>query len=395
MRDYQLIIYGATGFTGGLAAEYVLREYGSKIRWAVAGRSESKLAALKLKLNDVPGVVIADGGDEEALLKLAEATDAVATCAGPFSRYGTGLVKACAKAGTHYADITGETDWARQMICDYDDVARASGAKIVHFCGHDSVPWDLCTLMLHKKLKEKGDSLKEVDFYDEIKGQASGGTLETAMGILLGQDKKKASTLKFDPLLKTQSGEKSASKTKTQNVNAVELFSDNKYGFSARSTFVMAGVNANVVKRSNALLNYGDITYSEGTGHQSSVGAVFSFLGLATFGAALFIPPIRYVLRSTVLPKPGEGPSQEDMLQGYLRVTGVAKGYKGNTVACKMSFKVDAGYMDTARMVTEAALTLSLDNIDLPGGSYTPASCQGEHLLKRLCDTGSTFEYLE
>jgi len=401
-REYSLVVYGATGFTGTLAAEYVVRQYGStSLKWAIAGRSEAKLEKLRAALDGKPGIIVADGDDFAALKVLAERTVSVATCAGPFARYGSKLVKACAEAGTAYCDITGEVDWVRAMIDEHDDTARGTGARIVHCCGHDSVPWDLCTLMLSNKLQEAGDAIASVDFYDDIQSSPSGGTLETMFGILSGEDaaKEKKKTA-FDPLLRTARGSKSPFALKAANVNALDFAAAPAPSseYAARSFFVMAGVNANVVKRSNALLGYAEtLTYREGLAHASSLSAVANFLGLAAFGVALFVPPLRYLLRRTVLPRPGEGPSREDMLNGYLRVHGYAKGAKGTKAACEMAFAVDPGYMDTARMVVEAALALSLDQDKLnhvPGGSYTPASCQGTVLLDRLCHTGSTFAFL-
>lgn len=298
-------------------------------------------------------------------------------------------------SGTGYADITGETDWVREMILEYDDVARENSAWIVHLCGHDSVPWDLCTLMLSKKLKENDDELKEVKFFDDISSSPSGGTLETMVGIMSGKDTSEKKKTAYDPLLRDQKGEKSTSSLKAENVFPLERA--DRFNFAARGFFVMAGVNANTVKRSNALLNYGShVTYSEGLGFPSYTAAVSNIVGLAAFGLGLAFPPTRYLLRKTVLPAPGEGPSQEDMLKGYLKISGDATGVKGTKVACKMSFDVDPGYMDTARMVVESALCLSLDKdkISVPGGSYTPASCQGTVLLDRLTKTGTSFEFL-
>jgi len=155
MRDYQLTVYGATGFTGKIACAYIHKQYGSTIKWAIAGRSKAKLDDLSTELDGIPGILIADGNDERALSEIAIKSDVVATCAGPFSRYGSNLVKCCAEQGTHYCDITGESDWVREMIVKYDDLARSTGSRIVHMCGHDSVPWDLSSMMLAKKIERK------------------------------------------------------------------------------------------------------------------------------------------------------------------------------------------------------------------------------------------------
>lgn len=392
---YSLVIYGATGFTGKLASQYMLKQYGSTIAWAIAGRSGKKLRELCAELNGVPDVVVADGNDEAALAALAASTDAVAACAGPFSRYGGKLVAACVQAGCGYADITGEIDWVREMIDRYDDEARSTGARIVHLCGNDSVPWDLSVLMVHEKLKDRGDALQSVNVYDEIKTWPSGGTIETSFGILFGSNTKKKRRFSFDPLLKKR-GVKSTVRTTVANVGALEVSSNSR--FKARSFFVMAGVNANAIKRSNALLNYGDITYSEGLGFYSFLGATLFLAQMALFGMLIAFPPTRFFMRKFVLPKPGEGPSEEFMATGYLKVTTVARGHRGTVAKSLMTFSVDPGYKDTARMVVESALALAIDKDKLAhvqGGVYTPAACQGRVLLDRLCKTGTNFVFVD
>lgn len=396
-REFQLVLYGATGFTGNLAVRYLSQNYSGKIRWAIAGRSESKLQQLASTFEPAPGIIIADSSDEAALRRLASRTEAVATCAGPFSRYGSKLVAACVAEGTGYSDITGEIGWVREMIAEYHDKAAASGARIVHLCGHDSVPWDLMTLMLAKKLREKGEDLASVDMFDDIRSKPSGGTLETAIGILFGKDGKgsKSTAVKslgFDPLLKL-------SGTSTPSINSVCARNVSVLEISPkpRTMFVMAGVNANAVKRSNAINGYGPkVIYREGQVFKSIAGAVAYICGMMTLGLLLFVPPTRWLLRKFVLPAPGEGPSEEFMKSGYLTVEGRAVGSKGTKVNAKMRFVVDPGYLDTARMVVESALALALDKdkIKVAGGVYTPAACQGEVLLNRLLATGTSFEYM-
>lgn len=397
---YDIVLYGATGFTGQLAVSYMARQYKNDLKWAIAGRNKDKLLALK-KSNgaDYCDIIVADSTDKKSLDAMCAQTKVVATTAGPFSRYGSAVVQACVDAGCDYCDITGESQWVRDMIATHDNNARKSGSRIVHFCGHDCVPWDLMTLMLANKLKENNgeEQLVNVDMYDKIKSSPSGGTLETAFGLMFGTDgKKKSSAIKelgFDPLLKQVEAEgASTSSTSARNVSSVEA---GKGGQPARAMFFMSGVNANCVKRSNALNHYGDkIIYKEGVAFSSMFKAVMFYLQLVLFGLSLYIPPLRWALRKWVLPKPGEGPSMEEMDKGFLKLTGVGKGSKGSSATATLSFKVDPGYKDTARMLVESALCLSLQDKELKqrkGGVYTPAACQGEVLLKRLCDTGSAF----
>jgi len=402
---YDIIIFGATGFTGRLAALYVTKQYGKSIRWAIAGRSESKLASIKRECQDIPDIVVADSGDAEALKQMVARTKVVVTFAGPFARYGSKLVEACAAAGVDYCDITGESDWVRDMIAKHDDQAKASGAHIVHLCGHDCLPWDITTMMLAKKLKEQGaGELKSIEFWDDIKSSPSGGTLETAFGIMFGAEGKikkseEQKALGFDPLTKSLDGSQSTCKTSAQNVSFLELADSKKDHNAVRTMFFMAGVNANAVKRSNALNKYGQkLTYREGQEFSGVCGAVAYMTGIMALGVALYIPPLRWLLQKYVLYKPGEGPSEEYMESGYLNVTGVATAMDGRTAKATMRFPVDPGYKDTARMAVESGLALSLEGSRLSnvaGGVLTPAACQGEVVLERLLKTGSTFDYLD
>eukprot|EP00746_Dinoflagellata_sp_MGD_P082818 gnl/MRDRNA2_/MRDRNA2_32906_c0_seq1.p1 gnl/MRDRNA2_/MRDRNA2_32906_c0~~gnl/MRDRNA2_/MRDRNA2_32906_c0_seq1.p1 ORF type:complete len:408 (-),score=67.75 gnl/MRDRNA2_/MRDRNA2_32906_c0_seq1:13-1236(-) len=403
-KKYDLLLFGATGFTGTLAAKYVTKQYGSSIHWAIAGRSQSKLDQLKQECQGLPDIVIADSSNQASIEAMVVKTKVVVTFAGPFARYGKGLVEACVKAGVDYCDITGESDFVREMIAKHDEAAQSSGARIVSFCGHDCIPWDLSVLMLAKKLKEKNpdNQLVKVQFWDKIKSQASGGTLETAFDIMFGPKKPKAPEVKalgYDPLLKQREETgPSEYKVSAQNVSMLQM-ANPKLGHSGiRTFFFMAGVNANAVKRSNALNKYGKkLTYCEGQAFSSLFKALKYLAGLAVFGLGLAIPPVRAALRKYVLPKPGEGPSEEFMNTGFLDVIGVATGSDGSTAKSTIRFPVDPGYKDTARMAVESGLALSLDGAKLAdprGGVLTPGCCQGEVLLERLRKTGSAFEYL-
>jgi len=392
--EFDLVVYGATGFTGQLAAKYVAEHYQS-LRWAIAGRSASKLNAVRETLGvDVP-IVVADSSDVDAIKSMVGRTKVVVTFAGPFARYGSALVAACAEFGTDYCDITGELDWVREMVSLHDDTARRTGARIVNLCGHDSMPWDLMTMMLAKKLKEDGDQIKRVDMFTDISSAPSGGTLETAIGIMFGPEKRKPkSTLPYDPLLK-RGDEQGSCRTAAKNVATVELSRDGR--LPHRGFFVMAGVNAGAIRRSNAINQYSEhLTYCEGRAFRSLIELFINQLGLLLFGVALAIGPLRnLLLKLGVLPSPGQGPSQASMLAGHLAVTGVARGSGGKQATAKLTFPVDPGYMDTARMAIEAGLTLSLDGDRVPqqGGVLTPAACQGEALLNRLLKTGSSFAF--
>lgn len=336
-------------------------------------------------------------------------TKCVITSAGPFDLYGSGVVAACAYAGTHYCDITGESDWVRKMIDKYDGIARESGAKIVSFCGHDCVPWDLSVLVSAERINEvsmningKPEALKSILCFDEIRSSPSGGTLATVYHSILDRVRVKTS-LGFDPLLKTLQGGKSGCKLRIKN----RLFP----GFSHShwvGGFVMASVMANCVRRSNALLEYSadkkkntnenvtsTMTYNESLIYPGFMRLFITNLQLFIFGLSFFFPPLLFFLQY-ILPKPGQGPSKQTMDRGFLRVSVYATGSRGTKVKTTIYFPTDPGYRDTARMLVESGMCLALDDeferiqkFCPTGGIFTPAPCLGRVLLQRLLATGT------
>ncbi|KAJ1415215.1 Saccharopine dehydrogenase-domain-containing protein [Ochromonadaceae sp. CCMP2298] len=392
-RMYDIVVFGATGFTGKMAVMYLASRYGSTVRWAIAGRRKDALmqvraeaAAINGDLANLP-IIIADSSDGASLDAMARQAVCVITTAGPFDKYGSKLVGSCARHGTHYCDITGETDWVRKMVDQFDELAKKSGARVVNFCGHDCVPWDLVVSSLSQALKKKGESLVEVSFYDEINSAPSGGTMDTVFHSL-GNRVKYISKLGFDPLLKSALGSQSSNRlvSKTQSV----------LGWSKEykawvGPFVMAMVMANCVRRSNALNNYSSrLVYREAAVYPSFMAGYVNVMGLVLLGTMLFCPPLAWVMRKTVLPAPGQGPSKEDMDAGFLRVTGFGTGSNGGKVRAVIYFPTDPGYRDTARMLVESGLVLALegDKVRVGGGVWTPAACQGDVLMQRLLATG-------
>lgn len=388
---YDIVLFGATGFTGKLAVQYISERYGKDIRWAVAGRSHAKLSALVSEFGGRAGVVVANSDDVPSLEAMVASTKCVVSFAGPFARYGTNLLAACARAGVDYCDITGEIGWVREMVEMYDDTARATGARIVPLCGHDSVPWDLTTMALARELKKANptEELASVDFWDKIRSAPSGGTLETALSIMNGPPPRK-SALGFDPLLRTADGTAAASKLTAKNVSRVTK----EAGGTARGMFVMAAVNSAVVKRSNALNSYGEsVVYKEGQAFSSVGKARQVERRLMGLYLVLKVPFLTWLFRRLGwLPKPGDGPSEYEMSKGFLSVTGEGRGVHGGFATATLTFPTDPGYKDTARMAVEAGLALALEGerVGRRGGVLTPAACQGEVLLERLLATGST-----
>jgi short subunit dehydrogenase-like uncharacterized protein len=321
-EQLDIVLFGATGFTGSLAARYIAKTYGTGVKWAIAGRRRGALESLRAELAQVDpelssklDILICDSSDPTQLASLVAKTKVVITTVGPFALYGSSLVAACAAAGTHYCDITGESDWVREMVDRHDDAARKSGARIVHFCGHDCVPWDLAVQAVAERVAEAGggEQLRSVRCYDDMRGSASGGTFATIFESLQDRAKYKSTACvdgagkPFDPLLREAAPGTARSSCSTK-ANNQSWCGYSKEGKAWVGPFVMAMVMANCVRRSNALLAYGPkLTYYEAARYPSFPAAFVSVFGLIIFGTCLACPPLAWILRTCFLPSPGEG----------------------------------------------------------------------------------------
>mmetsp|Transcript_39555 Transcript_39555/g.92417 ORF Transcript_39555/g.92417 Transcript_39555/m.92417 type:complete len:331 (-) Transcript_39555:1190-2182(-) len=270
----------------------------------------------------------------------------------PDRKKGSNVVEFCAKYGTNYADITGEVDWSRSMIHRFSADAERTGSKIVSFCGHDSVPWDLTVHKLAQYLRREcgDDELVECTCVNEIQGAVSGGTIETAF---LAMSEEKA-TYDKDPWMRRAGGAASDRRTKMRNAALLSPLSSASDRFAGQweGPFVMAAVNGDVVRRSNAIASpegsgrASSVAYREGVANVDLKTAFVNFFGLV-FGVVAAFNPLTGALLRKVLPKPGEGPSEEQMDAGYLRVSGYGVGSKGNKVESVFYFPNDPGYRDT------------------------------------------------
>lgn len=392
-RKYDVVVYGASGFVGGLCCKYLAERYGNKVRWAIAGRRKDALEKVKaecLILNNKlqVDVLVVDAGNEVSLHEMCAQTKVVISTVGPFQLYGTPLVRACIACETHYCDITGEVDWHAGLIEHYDAEARKRKTNIVSFCGHDSIPWDLTTMMLADKLGN--GKLKKIDLADEIMGNPSGGTLLTVLESLPPKPYKSQTGLKFTPLLLSAENKKSEYSTKNTSALGPVRTELGQWG----GPFVMTACNSAVVGRSNALNGYGkNVEYREARVGPNLSTVVGRYFQLAALGPMLILPEF---LRDRVLPQPGQGPSEAAMQASYLQVTAVATSEDGAKAGGRMYFKVDAGYRDTARMLVESGLSIALEGEKCPGkgGVLTPATCQGKVLFDRLLETGSEWTWL-
>jgi short subunit dehydrogenase-like uncharacterized protein len=403
-RTSDLAIFGATGFVGRLLAGYLAEHAPAGTRIALAGRSRERLLEVRAGLppaaRDWP-VVEADSGDPESLAALAGQTRVLATTVGPYARYGLPVVEACAAAGTHYADLTGEVLFVRDAAQRVDDVAKGTGARIVHACGYDSIPSDLSVLLLAERARTDGaGGLRDVRLVATLRGGFSGGTVASMRTQL--------EEMVQDPALRRIAGDpyalspdRDAEPRTRQPRDAVPPARTPDGRWTA--PFVMAPFNTRIVRRSNALQDwaYGrEFSYGEvmgvGRGPLGAVTAAGLTAGLAGTLAAMAFPPTRALL-DRVLPAPGTGPSEAVQRSGWFRMTVDATTESGRRYRAVASGKGDPGYAATAVMLGESALALALDGDRLPDrtGSLTPATAMGVVLVERLRAAGHTYEVTE
>ena len=383
-REFDVVIYGATGFTGRLVAEYLSREYGKTVAWAMAGRSEDKLKSVRDEIGapaDTP-LVVADASDPASLKAMAERTRAVITTVGPYQLYGEALVKACVEAGTDYVDLSGEPAWMHDIISAYGDKAKASGARIVHSCGFDSVPFDLGVYYLQEHAKAKtGKPLSRIKGrVRAMKGTFSGGTAASFAETM----KRAAKEPQIIDWLKDPFSLCEGFEGPKQPHGAKVIFEEDLNAWSA--PFVMATINTKNVHRSNALMGhaYGeDFVYDEmfmtGPGEK---GEQFAHV-IANDRSMQDNPP-----------KPGEGPSKEERETGFYDVMFTGETADGQRLTASVKGDKDPGYGSTSKMITECALALVKDvsRDQTPGGVYTTAPALGDALIKRLTEhAGLTF----
>lgn len=398
-RDYDIIVWGASGFTGKLVTAYLATEQAaSNLKWAVAGRNVEKVRQT-IGEDDIP-IIQADSEDQASIEALVQQTRVILTTVGPYARYGSGLVAACAAHGTHYCDLTGEVHWMREMISAHQASAVASGARLVHTCGFDSIPSDMGVYFLQQQMLAKhGVPAQQIKFrLRGTSGGVSGGTIDSMMAMVekAREDKTILKQL-ADPYVLNDSSRG------TDGPERMSAFFDDDFDAWV-GPFVMAGVNTKVVRRSNELLahQYGtDFQYSEGTltrrGAGGFLGATGLGVGSGAVAALVSLGPTRSLLQK-VLPKPGEGPSEDAINNGYFHIEMLGKhpGDPSKNMRVEVKGDKDPGYGSTAKMIAESALALAQDELTIGGGFWTPASALGDSLLRRLPQSaGVTFDILE
>ncbi len=385
-REFDIIVYGASGFTGRLVAEYLASQYGvggDAPNWAMAGRSKEKLASVRDEIGapaETP-LVVADADDAQSIEEMVKRTKVVLTTVGPYQLYGSDLVAACARHGTDYCDLSGEPAWMRQMIDAHHAAAQKSGARIVFSCGFDSIPFDLGVQMLQKEARTRfGKPATRVKGrVRKMQGTFSGGTAASLKATM-------AAAAKDPDVIKYLSNPFSLSGgfegPKQPRGNTPEY--DDQLG-SWATAFVMAPINTKNVHRTNALLGhpYGeDFVYDEmmltGPGEQGEKIA-------------------HHVANTDMMggddgPKPGEGPGKHERENGFYDIVFVGSTDDGDTIRYSVKGDKDPGYGSTSKMIAETALCLVRNVPESEGGIWTPGALLGEKLADRLqANAGLTF----
>jgi len=384
---FDIVVYGATGFTGQLVAEYLATHYAGHDapKWAMAGRSLDKLASVRDAVGASADIALirADASDPSSLQAMIEQTRSVVTTVGPYLLYGNDLVSACAASGTDYFDLCGEVPWMRRIIDAHQATAERSGARIMFSCGYDSLPFELGVFFCQEAAKKAmGAPVARVKGrVRAMKGTFSGGTAASGKAVFDAAAKDPSLlTLVRDPFALTPgfSGPK-------QPPGNRPVFDDDLQTWL--TPFFMANINTRNVHRSNALMGfpYGrDFIYDEmqiaGPGEEGEARAKRIMAASNSLG-------------SSAVPKPGEGPSKEERESGYYDLLFVGIAPDGRQVRASVKGDRDPGYGSTSKMIAECAICLLRDAPDVPAGIWTPGAAMQHRLIKRLVDhAGISFE---
>ena len=385
-REYAVVLFGATGFTGGLTAEYLARHAPADLRWALAGRNRGKLEAVRARLAEIDdrfatlGLLVADSGDPASLRAVAEAAKVVITTVGPYLAHGEPLVAACAEAGTDYVDLTGEAEFVDRMYLAHDRRARETGARLVHACGFDSIPHDLGAWFTVQQLPE-GVPLR-VDGYVRASGMPSGGTVLSALTIM--------SRL---PAGARVARERTAAEPRPAGRFArAPLGRPHRVAGPGWWAVPLPTIDPEIVRRSAAASErYGpDFTYRHFAAVKHLPVLVGGVAGAGALLAAAQVPPARRALSRRLAP--GDGPSPERRARSWFSVRFLGEG-GGSRVVTEVSGG-DPGYDETAKMLAESALCLATDDLPATAGQVTTATAMGGALVDRLTKAGMRFATL-
>jgi short subunit dehydrogenase-like uncharacterized protein len=405
-REFELVVWGATGFTGRLTAECLLALTGTEaareLRWALGGRDRAKLEQTREAIaretgHDASGIplLVGDGQDAAFVDELAKRTRVVCTTVGPYAKYGSKLVAACAANGTDYCDLTGEVHWMQQMIDAHQETAARTGARIVFTCGFDCIPSDLGVSFLQREMRARHSGpCQRIELRVKgFSGGASGGTIASMINMLeeAAEDPRVRRAMN-EPYSLNPKGERSG----PDGPEAVAPRYDEHAG-QWLAPFVMATINTKVVRRSNALQGYAygrDFRYDEamwmGAGPLGFAKAAGLSAGSLAMQTTMSIAPLRRALSGS-LPQPGDGPDRAKREAGYFDLRLRGESAQGHVLHARVAGDRDPGYGSTSRMLAESALCLARDELEVGGGLATPASALGDALLARLPRAGVTF----
>jgi short subunit dehydrogenase-like uncharacterized protein len=381
-REYDVVLFGATGFTGALTAEYLAANAPPDLRWAIAARNQQKLDDVRRRLDGAdPGVIQADSTDESSLRALAEQTKVVVTTVGPYLNYGEPLVAACAAAGTDYVDLTGEPEFVDRMWLNYHDEAQRNGARIVHSCGFDSIPYDLGALYTVQQLPE--NTPIALEGFMRANGAFSGGTYASAITAF--------SRVRHMASAARERGRREERPAGRKVKGERGLPHHDRLAGGWVVPFPTIDPQT-VLRSARALDRYGpEFTYS----HYLVVGnpALIPALGIGagTVMALAQLPPARDVMLK--LKPSGEGPGPEQRDKHWFRVRFRARA-DGQTLATEVRGG-DPGYGETSKMIAEAGMCLARDELPPTAGQVTPAVAMGQALIDRLQRAGIEFRVLE
>ncbi|MDT0203115.1 saccharopine dehydrogenase NADP-binding domain-containing protein [Nocardioides sp. AE5] len=386
-RDYDIVLFGATGFTGGLTAKYLARHAPARLRWALAGRNRAKLEKVRTELAgidprlEVMDLVVVDAADRDALAEVTARSRVAISTVGPYVQHGEPLVAACAQTGTDYVDLTGEPEFVDRMWLAHHATAQASGARLVHACGFDSIPHDLGAFFTVGLLPDD----QPITLRGVVRSNASfsGGTFHSALGAMERARQMKAAFAerrKAEPRPEGRSSRAVAGKPHR----------DKELGYWL---LPLPTIDPQVVQRSGAALAaYGPkFRYSHYAGTKTLRYAAGGALGVGAIAVSAQVKPVRNFLKGKV--KQGEGPSEERRRKSWFTVDFVGEA-GGEKVHTRVSGG-DPGYSETSKMLAESALCLAFDDNPPTAGQVTTAAAMGENLLARLRNAGMSFEVID
>ena len=400
MKQFDIIIWGASSFTGKLVTEYIFNKYGSsKIKWAIAGRNLDKLEKVRSQVadEDIP-IFIADSFDEDSLSKFVKKTKVVCSTVGPYSLYGTKLVKVCLENNTNYCDITGEAHWIRTLIDNFHEEAKSKKIKIVNSCGFDSIPSDMGVYFIQNEIKKVYKNYaKSIKMrVAGIRGGISGGTYGSINNLL----KESYADRNVFKVLNNPYGLNPKDKMEGMDKKDLRKIIFDKESNSWIYPFIMAGINTKIVRRSNALSNfkYGkDFRYEEATMSGKGISGFWKAV-LAVFPLVMVgLNPNSFLKKivNSFMPKPGEGPGLEKRKNGFYNLRFYVTIDDKNKAFAKVIGDSDPGYDSTSKMLAESALCLAFDRLPENYGVVTPSFSMGDKLLDRLNhNAGLKFELI-